>query len=92
MKFLQIEPLFAVSIVEYELKNKNLGMVTVHRCRAWSIGRDTERTVWQKNACGIHLSGLQRAARDFNPHMRVRAITLPPRHITWGIRGGTNCQ
>ena len=42
---------------------------------------------FQNNACGIHLSGLQRAAQAFNPRMRVRALTLPPRHITMGNPG-----
>jgi len=87
LKFLQIEPLFAVSQVEYELKDYNRGIVTVHRCRALEYWERHGEDGLQRNACGIHLSGLQKAARDFNPNMRVKAITLPPRHITMGNPG-----
>ena len=87
LKFLQIEPLFAVNLVEYELRDRNLGMVTVQRCRALEYWERHGEDGLQKNACGVHFSGLQRAARDINASMKVKAVVLPPRHITMGCPG-----
>ena len=87
LKFLQIEPLFAINLVEYELREPKLGVVTVRRCRSLEYFERHGEEGLQKNACGMHASGLQRTARDFNPQMRVKAVTLPPRQITMGNPG-----
>jgi len=87
LKFLQIEPLLAINIAEFELKDEDRGLVTVHRCRALEYWERHGENGLQKNACGIHASGLRQAACSFNPHMSVRALTLPPRHITMGNPG-----
>jgi hypothetical protein len=87
LKFLQIEPLFATSLVEYTLDMDDLATVTVHRCRALEYFEGHGETLLQKNACDIHASGLAKAALDFHPDIKVKLLKLPPREITFGKTG-----
>jgi hypothetical protein len=89
LKFLQIEPLFATSVVEYSLATDNLATVTVHRCRALEYLERHGETVLQKHACDTHASGLARSALNFYRDLKVRPLKLPPREITFG-RAGRN--
>ncbi|MCX6000335.1 MAG: hypothetical protein NTU41_12335 [Chloroflexi bacterium] len=87
LKLLQIEPLFATNVVTYELTSEHAGTVTVHRCRALEYFERHGENVLQKNACGMHVSGLQEIATELNPGMSIRATVLPPRKITMGYPG-----
>ncbi len=89
MKFCQIEPLMALNLnySDFKLKNKNVGIVTVNRCRALEYWERHGETALQKNACGTHMSGLQKAALEFHPDMKVRPSKLPPRELKFGKSG-----
>ncbi|MFC1944083.1 hypothetical protein ACFLX5_01065 [Chloroflexota bacterium] len=87
LKFLQIEPLFAASRVEYHLEGDSLAMVTVPQCRALDYFERHGEAQLQKNACNLHASALARVALDFHPEMKVRPLKLPPRELTYGKEG-----
>lgn len=87
LKFLQIEPLFATSRVEYTLDTDAQAIVTVHHCRALEYFERHGENLLQKNACDIHATGLAKAALDFHHDIRVKPLKLPPREITFGKAG-----
>ena len=89
LKLCQVEPLMVLNLnyTDYELKDKNWGIVTVNRCRALEYWERHGKTALQKNACGIHMSGLQKAALEFNPDIKIKTSKMPPRDLRFGKSG-----
>jgi hypothetical protein len=79
LKFIQTEPSMLVGEVHCELKNKNLGIATVKRCRALEFCERHGEVLLIKNACGIHRRGFEKLAESFNPSMKITPLKLPPR-------------
>ncbi len=89
LKMCQVEPLMALNLnySNYRLESKDLGIVTVDRCHALEYWEKHGEIALQKNACAIHMSGLQKAALEFHPDMKIEPIKLPPREIKFGKSG-----
>jgi hypothetical protein len=65
---------------EYELKNKNHGVLTARRCRSLEYYERHGETMLQKNVCEvIDVQGFRNTARLINPNIRVTPLKLPPR-------------
>jgi len=81
LKYAQVDPGIAgVMEVECELKSKNLGILTVKRCRPLEWCERHGETEWQKNACEVlDAEGFPQSAHLFNPRIEVRPLKLPPR-------------
>jgi hypothetical protein len=89
-KYLQFGPAFSVIYVgpppdfkprvQFELKNKNHGIMTVTRCNSLEYFERHNDTALQKLACEeIDLPAFKWIAKRFNPTIEVEPIKLPPR-------------
>jgi len=89
-KYLQFSPGFSViyvgpppkfePYVQFELKNKNYGTMTVTRCNSLEYFERHQDTELQKLACEeIDLPAFQWLANQFNAKIKVSPLKLPPR-------------
>jgi len=89
-KYLQFSPGFAViyvgpppgfePYVKFELKNKNLGIMTVTRCHSLAYFERHQDWELQKLACEeIDWPAWKWLASQFNPKIEVTPLKLPPR-------------
>ena len=89
-KYLQFSPGFAViyvgpppgfePYVKFELKNKNLGIMTVTRCHSLAYFERHQDWALQKLACEeIDWPAWKWLASQFNPKIEVTPLKLPPR-------------
>jgi hypothetical protein len=89
-KYLQFSPGFAViyvgpppgfePYVKFELKNKNLGIMTVTRCHSLAYFERHQDLELQKLACEeIDWPAWKWLASQFNPEIEVTPLKLPPR-------------
>ena len=81
-KFLQFSPGFGVLFdIEWDLKNKNHGIMTVTRCSGVTWWERNGDDTLQKFTCEeIEIPMFQRIAEYFNPNMKATALKLPPRN------------
>jgi len=89
-KYLQFGPAFSVIYVgpppefeprvQFELKNKSHGIMTVTRCNSLEYFERHKDTALQKLACEeIDLPAFKWIAKRFNPKRECEPIKLPPR-------------
>ncbi|MFC2000199.1 DUF6125 family protein [Chloroflexota bacterium] len=89
-KYLQFSPGFAViyvgpppefePYVKFELKNENLGIMTVTHCHSLVYFERHQDSALQKLACEeIDLPAWKWLASQFNPNIAVTPLKLPPR-------------
>jgi len=81
LKVMQLLPAMATLMeIEFELKNKNHGIMTVKRCRPLEHYEKIEDAVAQKQLCEVlELKGFEYSAKLFNPRMKATPLKLPPR-------------
>ncbi len=80
-KYFQFNPGFGVLFdVDWDLKDKNHGIMTVTRCLGVLWWEKTGDQALQKFTCEeIEIPMFQRIAEHFNPKMKATALKLPPR-------------
>lgn len=80
MKWVQMDPeVGMVFDIEYELKDKNHGIVTVHDCNALKYFEKHGDRALLENACGMDMWGFGRCVRRFHPDLRMNCLKCPPR-------------
>jgi hypothetical protein len=80
MKWVQIDPgVGLVFDMEFELKDKTHGIVTIKDCNALRYMEKHGDTALQENACGLDIWGFPKAARGFHPDLRMNCIKCAPR-------------
>jgi hypothetical protein len=80
-KYFQFSPGFGVLFdIDWDLKDRNHGIMTVTRCNGVIWWERTEDHALQKFTCEeIEIPMFQRVAAYFNPRMKATALKLPPR-------------
>ena len=86
-KYFQFSPGFGVLFdIDWDLKNRNHGIMTVTRCLGVVWWERTKDHALQKFTCEeIEIPMFQRIAEYFNPKMKATALKLPPRKDENGI-------
>jgi hypothetical protein len=81
-KYFQFSPGFGVLFdIEWDLKDRNYGLMTVTRCLGVVWWERTKDHALQKFTCEeIEIPMFQRIAEYFNPRMKATALKLPPRN------------
>ncbi len=82
VKFLQIDPGARGTFLDFscDLKNENVGVLTVNQCRPLNYFESVGDMVSLKHACDVEdREVFERVARFFNPDMKVTSLKLPPR-------------
>jgi hypothetical protein len=80
-KFFQFSPGFgALFDIDWDLKDRNHGIMTVTRCLGVVWWEKTGDEALQKFTCEeLEIPLFQRIAEHFNPKMKATALKLPPR-------------
>ena len=80
-KYFQIDPGFgAMFKVKCELRNPDLGVVTVTHCNTLNYAERHKKPELQKLACvELDLPLFAKTAHLFNPNIKVKPLKLPPR-------------
>ena len=80
-KFFQCTPVNATMIdMQFELKDRNHGILTVKQCAPLLVFERNRETVVQQQMCEVvERHGFQIGATLFNPRMKTIPIKLPPR-------------
>ena len=80
-KYFQFSPGFGVLFdIDWDLKDRNHGIMTVTRCNGVIWWERTKEHALQKFTCEeIERPMFQRIAEYFNPGMKATALKLPPR-------------
>lgn len=81
-KYFQFSPGFGVLFdIDWDLKDRNYGIMTVTRCSGVVWWERTKDHALQKFTCEeIEIPMFQRIAEYFNPKMKATALKLPPRN------------
>jgi len=80
-KVLQCDPgTLGVWDMDFELKNKNHGILTVKSCRPLQYFERHEDVEAQRYTCEvIEVQGMEETAAPINPRIKVTPLKLPPR-------------
>ncbi len=80
LKNCQIDPGVAgIMEVECELKDKNVGILTVKSCRALDYFERHAHEELLKHGCGLDVWAYEMYAKEFNPKIKTTCLKLPPR-------------
>ena len=79
-KVWQVDPGFrGIGDLEFDLKNKNHGILTVKRCLSLEYAERHGDQYMQKLGCDADVEEFSLTARLFHPRMTASAMKLPPR-------------
>jgi len=95
LKFLQLSPGgggYVYVDAEWELKNENLGIMTVKRCGGINYYEKTNDAAGQQDACGMEGWGLQGVAQVFDPNIKVTCLKEPPKLPARQAKDEIACQ
>lgn len=85
MKALQFGPWCFTHKLDFEVSNKNTGILTVSYCPTLEV-IEREGNGREERICGhVDFEAKKRLARFFHPEMKVRPLKLPPRQLKEGI-------
>ena len=81
-KSLQLDPFFPIGrfVVDFEVKNPNLGIMTVQRCPALLRWEPTGDTKFIELVCSdLEQAAFQDYGRFYHPELKMIPLKLPPR-------------